>query len=750
MATITGTSIGGMTLQIVYSYSQNTTANTTTVSASLQLANHYALYASALSGSYISVGGSRTDYSTSISYGGSTTTTTTLATKTVTVSHNSDGTGTCNLSGTFVMNGSYRGYTVGTMSVSSTITLPTIPRASGLTTPTSINTGSALSGTISPSSSAFNHKVELKIGSTVKNTISLAAGMNSFSYTVPHSWFSSSTSGTITVVLLTYSGSTFIASTSKNVSANVPSTVMPSISSFTAAIAANGLSGLYVQGKTTTKLTVSASAGEGSSISSYTYSGPDVYTTTTSNNITTAAIQSSGTLTYTVQATDTRGRTASKTVQIYVYPYSAPAIGSISVQRCDASGNLTESGTYAKYTVNSTYSDVGGKNTRTVTAAYSSNNGTSYSSATTLQATSDTASSKTGTYGGGAFALANAYLIKFTITDSYGATSFDTRPLLSASRPINIRPNGKGVAIGGMSTKDEFECSLNADFNKNVNIDGKLTLTGGLSAPLSIANGGTGATNASGIAASHHHASFLNISPSQGTNGYVKLATFKISGTYVNQVIELKIIRRQDFTTTTISIAFQSANNTDPGLNALHCVGPALPYMHKSATSTWDLYIQKAEAYDHISVLDFKQGSYSSDAVAVTWPSVLVSSLPSGVISPVRLDSDSIVSSGTSGEWTIRKWSSGMAECWRKISGTITKYSTWNGMYGYQGSAQWPSGLFIAVPNVQYQVYIGSGFAMPARGATSTTSLFVWYALSSENADNVGYVIDVYAMGRWK
>lgn len=146
MAIINGTSVGGMTLQIDYSYTQNTTANTTTVTAKLQLASHYALYASALSGSYISVGGSRTDYSTSISYGGSGTTTTVLATKTVTVSHNSNGTGTCNLSGAFVMNGSYRGYSVGTMTVSSTITLPTIPRASGLAVPTSINTGATLSG----------------------------------------------------------------------------------------------------------------------------------------------------------------------------------------------------------------------------------------------------------------------------------------------------------------------------------------------------------------------------------------------------------------------------------------------------------------------------------------------------------------------------------------------------------------------------------------------------------------------------
>ena len=480
MATINGTSVGGMTLQIDYSYSQNTTANTTTVTAKLQLVSHYALYATALSGSYISVGGSRTDYSTSISYGGSSTTTTVLATKTVTVSHNNDGTASCNLSGTFVMNGTYRGYSVGTMSVSSTITLPTIPRASGLTVPTSINTGSALSGTISPSSTSFNHKVELKIGSSVMQTITLASGTNSFSATVPHSWVSNSTSATISVVLSTYSGSTFIASTTKNVTANVPASVTPSISGFTAAIASNGLSGLYVQSKTTTKLTVSASAGSGASISSYLYSGPDVYTSTTSNTITTGAIQTSGTLTYTVWVTDSRGRTASQSVQIYVYPYADPSIGPVAVQRCDSSGNLTESGTYAKYTVNSSYYTVNGKNTRTVTVAYSSNNGSSYSAETTLQAATDTAGTKTGVYGGGAFALASTYVLRFTIKDAYGATSTVTAPLQSAQRPINIRSNGKGVSIGGMSTKDGFECSFDADFNKNVNIDGDVTIVGKL------------------------------------------------------------------------------------------------------------------------------------------------------------------------------------------------------------------------------------------------------------------------------
>ncbi len=381
------------------------------------------------------------------------------------------------------MNGTYRGYSVSTMTVNQTITLPTIARSSSFTVSSSVNTGSAISGTVTPSSTAFNHKIQLKIGSTVKDTITMAVGTTTFSYTIPHSWFPSSTSGTVTAVLQTYNETTLIATTSKNITANVPTSVAPTVSAFTAAIAASGLSGLYVQGKTTAKLTATALAGSGASISSYTYSGANVTasassTTVTADNITTAAIKTAGTVTYTVKVQDTRGRTASKTVSVTVYPYATPTIGHVAVQRCDSSGNISDSGTYAKYTINSSYSTVGGKNTRTVTVAYSSNGGSTYSTETTLQAATDLTNTKTGTYGGGAFAIASTYVLRFTIKDAYGATKTITAPLQSAARPINIRSNGKGVAIGAMSTKDEFEVSMNADFNNNVNIDGTATIAG--------------------------------------------------------------------------------------------------------------------------------------------------------------------------------------------------------------------------------------------------------------------------------
>ena len=473
MATINGTSVGGMTLQADYSYTQNASANTSTVTVTLKLINHYALYATAISGSYISVGGNKSNYSKSISYGGSTTTSTTLATKTVTVTHNSDGTAKCNIAGTFIMNGTYRDSYVGTMSVNSTITLPTIPRSSSFTAPTSINTGATLSGTVSPSSTAFNHKVIIKVGSSTKNTISLAAGTTAFSDVVEHSWFPSSTSGTITLVLETYNGTTKIATTSMSVTANVPASIVPSVSALTAALV-DGKGGHYVQNKSKVKLTATATAGSGASIKSYAFSGSNMSASGTANNATSSVLQYSGARTYTVTVTDTRGRTATKTVSITVQPYAAPAISSMSVQRCTSNGTIDENGTYAYVTVNSTYSSIGGANTRTVVLTNSGN-----STATTILATTNTNGTWSGVYVSG-FATGTTYTITATIKDTaYSSTATKSGTLKAAARPMNIKSNGKGIAFGKMSETDNLlDVAWNEKVRENLTVDKNLSVTG--------------------------------------------------------------------------------------------------------------------------------------------------------------------------------------------------------------------------------------------------------------------------------
>ena len=695
MATINGTSVGGMTLQIDYSYTQNTTANTSTVTAKLQLVGHYALYATALSGSYLSVGGSRTDYSTSISYDStSATTTTVLATKTVTVNHNNDGTATCNLSGAFVMNGTYRGYSVGTMSVSSTITLTTIPRSSGLTVASSVNTGSALSGTVTPSSSSFNHKVELKVGSTVKQTITLATGTNTFSATIPHSWFPSSTSGTVAVILSTYNGTTLIATTTQNVTANVPSTVIPAISALTAAssVTSGTFANLYVQGKTTAKLTATATAGDGSTISSYTYSGLGINTTVTSNTATTSTLASSGSQTYTVTVKDARGRTASKTVAITVYPYAAPTIGPVSVQRCDSSGNLSDSGTYAKYTVNSTYSTVNSKNTRTVTAAYSSDNGSTYSAETTLQATSDTASAKTGTYGGGSLAATTSYIVRFTIKDAYGATATITAPLQSAARPMNIKSNGKGVAFGKMAETDNLlDVSWGARVRGNLTVDGTQTLTG--NSTLKGTLGVTGATTLS------------------STLSVTGATTLNKASTITEDAFPLLTLKR-NHASNAAGIKFQ--NNT-----------ATLGYIGMTGSS--------------------------QNAKLTRWAS-------DGSTTYTFLDTetvkDYVVEQGTSGDWTYVKWNSGKAEAYYKVSigevALTTNKAT--GVYSndtYAGkSVSLPSSLFTAAPMAFGNVF-SSGYTH-CQVSTSTTSTVAYRLWSPYSATVRDVSVMLYVVGKWK
>ena len=685
MATKTYTSAyGGLTLEAVCTYTENVASNNSTVSVALNL-KHGEFYATALSGSYLSVAGVKQNYSKTISWSGGNTTTT-LTSQTVTVAHNSDGTGSCRIIGTFVLNGSYGSTSIGTMTIDQTLTLTTIPRSSSLSAPASVSTGSSLTVTITPANSSFKHRLQYKIGATIyKVTDYLPSTTTSYTCDIPHSWMPSTTNSTLVVLLSTYtSAGVEVGSVYKLVSISVPSTIKPSVSALTAtsSVTSGTFANLYVQGKTAVILSATASAGSGAEIVSYTYSGPSISSTGSSSTATTGTLQASGSLTYTVTVKDSRGLTADKTVTIYSQPYSAPTISYVSVQRCDADGNLSDSGTYAKYTVNSTYSNVNSKNTRTVTVAYSSNGGTSYSAETTLQAATDTTNSKTGVYGGGAFAIASTYTIRFTIKDAYGASDTEFAPLQSAARPLNISANGKGVAIGGMSTKNAFECSMDADFNNNVNIDGMATIGSTLTAK----------------------------------SGIDSKSSIYMGGLH-GQTGELQVVFSNPSTSTYphTSYFFGGAPNSPTAIGCFDGL---------KGRTIWNYN----DVYNTINI-----GSSDADIY----------------LRGVKM-ADFVTEQGASGDWTFRKWNSGTAECWRTISGNINKYTTWNGMHGYTGSAQFPSGFFTQSPNVQYQVDIGTGFTMSAQGASSTKDTFNWLALASDGDANVKYSIDVYAIGKWK
>lgn len=475
----TGTNLN---LYITWSSTTNVGANTSSVTVNVY-SRSYTINGNALADSYVTINGSTKSMAgISLSQSVSNLTNKLLTTYTVTVPHNSDGTKSITIKANIEFNGTVSGKYLSDITASQTVTLDTIPRASGLSVAASINTGSSLTATISPASSAFTHKVAYIIGGSTKFTSgTIAAGTNTYAYTIPHSWLPSTSSATMTVRLFTYSGSTEIGRTDKSVTVNVPANIVPSVSTLTPTIV-NGLSNYYVEGKSQIKLVATATAGSGSTLTSYVFTGPNISGnasthTSTSATITSSIIKTDGAIKYGVVAKDARGRQSAikETSSITVYPYAAPQITSITAQRCDANGELSNDGTYAKITVKASYSPVNGANKRTVTLYSSKDN---YVTGTVVLASTNTNDTFSGVYGSG-FALGTSYTIRAVITDSYntGTTINKSVTLKVAERTLNIAKDGNGLAIGGLSSvtsatsMPKFECNWDTTFTQQVRIN---------------------------------------------------------------------------------------------------------------------------------------------------------------------------------------------------------------------------------------------------------------------------------------
>ena len=337
--------------------------------------------------------------------------------------------------------------------------------------------------TISSKVSSYYHDIHLYLPDTSGTGINLinatvgrkAGGTHHINFAADqlatiYAAMSNTTSSQFTVYVRTYTNATSTAESSAigdwqiaTAYGNINANIKPKITGITITPVSD-LGGFYVQSKSKVKLTCAATMGTGAKVTSYKFSGSGLNTTITANNATSDILTTAGTQTYTVTVTDSRGRQDSSQVEIYVYPYAKPSFKSAIVNRSDSAGNLSDVGTYAKYTVEGTYSNVGGKNTRTITAAYSSNNGSTYSAETTIQTATNLNATITGVYGSGALNATNSYVIRFTIKDSYGATATSIVTLSTVSRAMNIKANKKGIAFGKIAEGDGIESAWNMTF----------------------------------------------------------------------------------------------------------------------------------------------------------------------------------------------------------------------------------------------------------------------------------------------
>lgn len=421
---------------------------------------------------YVNIAGTRYDFNNvKVNPNRTTTGSQTLYSTTVTIGHNSDGTGSvyCDAS-VKTATGS------GTVTASNSLTLTTIPRASATRlSASSVNMGSTVTVYTDRASSSFTHYFYYRVGSGSWNLVATGIG-DSYTWTVPLSLANHVPSGTslsVTVNIDTYSGSTKIGSTYNTLTCYVPSSVVPSVSGISV-VDNNGYAstfGGYVQGKSVPKITVNASASY-SSISQYKVSFQGNSYISTSNVITLGAISQTGSLNITVTVTDARGRTASKTVSITGLAYSSPSL-SVSAIRCDTDGTANDEGAYMKVSCMAEIAPIDNKNSKAVTLKYKKKTVTDWTTQKTWAV----------------YSVNENIIISADIDSSYdiqltAADYFTTDQVPTANAEVStvavimdFNTSGKGMAIGKVSERDGLEVDWEAEFNKGLKAGAELDFT---------------------------------------------------------------------------------------------------------------------------------------------------------------------------------------------------------------------------------------------------------------------------------
>lgn len=224
-------------LSVSWTASQNVSNNSSTVTAKIywEALNGYgAVNATQTRSGKVTIDG--TDYSFSATPALSANQKKLLATKSKTVKHNSDGSGSVRISGEFSPQVNLQGKDYNRITISAkTFSLPTIPRASTMSSSAALTAGSNRTVTISRASSTFSHIVYLDIKNRSGSWVNITRVDLSTSQTSKSTSFTSAefenifkqldgrTSADIRWNVNTYSGSTRVGTNTYNGTCTIPS-----------------------------------------------------------------------------------------------------------------------------------------------------------------------------------------------------------------------------------------------------------------------------------------------------------------------------------------------------------------------------------------------------------------------------------------------------------------------------------------------------------------------------------------------
>lgn len=461
----------GWTYKIEWTATQSIANNTSTITCvhKLVCGSSYSLSIGSRSNSCTVGGTTKSFTSSAISTGGGTTHT--LGTTTHTVTHNSDGTKSVSVSGSFNIQATLSGVYVGSIQASGTITLNTIPRASSLTVSNG-TLGTAQTLTITRADSSFKHKITYTCGTAsgyAAGSSSTFTTATNISWTPPLSLASQNTTGTsvsITLYLKTYTsdGTQIGESVTKKITCSIPSSVKPTCTiSVTDPTEYSDKYGNPVKGLSKFRVVVSPELAYGSSIGSYRVQANGA--TYTTSSFTTDVLKSSGTLTISATVTDKRGRSGTVYANQTVLDYNPPVITKLITVRCDENGLENEQGDHVQVSYSGSVTNLNNLNTASYTLRYKKSSefiftevALDHSSATYSVSGTYTFDADTG----------SSYDVEFVVTDAHNTTCRAT--IVSTGFTImHFNAAGNGIGFGKVSElENAADFGFDARFNGSV------------------------------------------------------------------------------------------------------------------------------------------------------------------------------------------------------------------------------------------------------------------------------------------
>ena len=396
----------------------------------------------------------------------------------VTLTHNADGTRSFSFIVSLDINITFSGKYIGQIYMKSTGVLNTLAKAASqpscITWPHHTqnvgNFGDTIAIHMNRAASHYTHTVRYAFGSK-SGTIATNVGTG-LQWTIPLSLMDlipNTTSGSGTIYVDTYNGSTFLGTKWCGFTATVPASVKPTCT-FTLddTTGIDNTHGSPVQYLSEIRCVVTATPAYSSPIASYSVTIDGI--THSGSDVTSEYLTKSGSSEVKVTVTDRRGRSGTASYTMNVKQYTLPNVSTLAVHRCNADGTENERGLYIKATFSAVVHSLSG--TATYTLRYKKSVDTAFTSVV-LTAVQNQYTVTDYSY---VFAAddGSTYDVELQAADKYRnfvrSTSASTGFTL-----MHFHKEGTGMGIGKVSEKENtLEIALDVEFHGNVS---KLTFT---------------------------------------------------------------------------------------------------------------------------------------------------------------------------------------------------------------------------------------------------------------------------------